>query len=63
MAFVGHPGFRHDRDPRHSAISSATTLNKRLKAVSERREELRAKHHAALNAKRGSPAHRADRGS
>ena len=29
-------------------------LGERLKAVSERREELRAKHHAALNAKRGS---------
>src|ERR1700675_827716 len=29
-------------------------LGQRLKAVSERREELRAKHHAALNAKRGS---------
>ncbi|MDE2183452.1 MAG: type II secretion system F family protein [Alphaproteobacteria bacterium] len=30
------------------------TLNQRLKAVSERREELRAKHHAALNAKRSA---------
>ena len=29
------------------------TLGRRLKAVSERREELRARHHAALNAKRG----------
>jgi tight adherence protein C len=29
-------------------------LNERLKSVAERREELRAKHHAALNAKRGS---------
>src|ERR1700742_2564217 len=28
------------------------TLNSRMKAVSEKREELRAKHHAALNAKR-----------
>jgi len=30
------------------------TLGQRLKAVAERREELRARHHAALNAKRGS---------
>ena len=30
------------------------TLGRRLKAVSERREELRARHHAALNAKRGA---------
>ena len=30
------------------------TLGERLKAVAERREELRARHHAALNAKRGS---------
>ena len=29
-------------------------LNDRLKSVAQRREELRAKHHAALNAKRGS---------
>jgi tight adherence protein C len=29
-------------------------LNDRLKSVARRREELRAKHHAALNAKRGS---------
>jgi len=29
-------------------------LNERLKSVAARREELRAKHHAALNAKRGS---------
>ena len=29
------------------------TLGQRLKSVSERREELRARHHAALNAKRG----------
>jgi|SRR5579871_779374 len=29
-------------------------LGQRLKAVSERREELRAKHHAALNSKRGT---------
>src|ERR1700749_3529524 len=29
-------------------------LGARLKSVAERREELRAKHHAALNAKRGS---------
>src|ERR1700722_7554119 len=29
-------------------------LEDRLKAVARRREELRAKHHAALNAKRGS---------
>jgi tight adherence protein C len=29
-------------------------LGQRLKSVAERREELRAKHHAALNAKRGS---------
>jgi tight adherence protein C len=29
-------------------------LNERLKSVARRREELRAKHHAALNAKRGS---------
>src|SRR5271168_1413421 len=29
-------------------------LDDRLKAVARRREELRAKHHAALNAKRGS---------
>ena len=29
------------------------TLGRRLKAVAERREELRARHHAALNAKRG----------
>ena len=29
-------------------------LGQRLKAVSERREQLRAQHHAALNAKRGS---------
>ena len=29
-------------------------LNDRLKSVAARREELRAKHHAALNAKRGS---------
>jgi len=29
-------------------------LNERLKSVSRRREELRARHHAALNAKRGS---------
>ncbi|MEI9929667.1 MAG: hypothetical protein WDM89_03625 [Rhizomicrobium sp.] len=29
-------------------------LGARLKGVAERREELRAKHHAALNAKRGS---------
>src|SRR4249920_1529254 len=29
-------------------------LGQRLKNVAERREELRAKHHAALNAKRGS---------
>ena len=30
------------------------TLGRRLKAVAERREELRARHHAALNAKRGT---------
>jgi tight adherence protein C len=30
------------------------TLGRRLKSVSERREELRARHHAALNAKRGA---------
>jgi len=30
------------------------TLGRRLKVVAERREELRARHHAALNAKRGS---------
>jgi len=30
------------------------TLGDRLKSVSQRREELRAKHHAALNARRGS---------
>jgi tight adherence protein C len=30
------------------------TLGRRLKAVAERREELRARHHAALNAKRGA---------
>src|SRR5882757_7562862 len=29
-------------------------LNERLKSVARRREELRAKHHAALNAKRGT---------
>src|SRR6201992_124465 len=29
-------------------------LGQRLKSVAERREELRAKHHAALNAKRGA---------
>jgi len=29
-------------------------LNERLKSVAARREELRAKHHAALNGKRGS---------
>ena len=29
------------------------TLGQRLKSVAERREELRARHHAALNAKRG----------
>src|SRR6478735_8627002 len=29
-------------------------LNDRLKSVARRREELRAKHHAALNAKRGT---------
>src|SRR5688572_18579203 len=29
-------------------------LDERLKTVARRREELRAKHHAALNAKRGS---------
>ena len=29
-------------------------LGDRLKSVAERREELRAKHHAALNAKRGT---------
>src|SRR5689334_23891485 len=29
-------------------------LDDRLKAVARRREELRARHHAALNAKRGS---------
>src|SRR6516162_6250477 len=29
-------------------------LNERLRSVSRRREELRARHHAALNAKRGS---------
>ena len=40
-----------------SAIRSA----KRLKAVSERREELRARHHAALNAKRGQLARRSGR--
>ena len=34
-------------------------LGDRLKSVAERREELRAKHHAALNAKRGSAARRA----
>ena len=31
-------------------------LGDRLKSVAERREELRAKHHAALNAKRGVAA-------
>jgi tight adherence protein C len=30
------------------------TLSRRLKSVSERREELRARHHAALNTKRGT---------
>jgi tight adherence protein C len=30
------------------------TLGRRLKAVAERREELRTRHHAALNAKRGA---------
>src|ERR1019366_9382260 len=29
-------------------------LGQRLKSVAQRREELRAKHHAALNAKRGA---------
>lgn len=35
-------------------LADRDNLGQRLKAVSERREELRAKHHAALNAKRGS---------
>jgi tight adherence protein C len=35
-------------------LASRDTLGQRLKSVAERREELRAKHHAALNAKRGS---------
>ena len=30
------------------------SLSRRLKEVAERREELRARHHAALNAKRGT---------
>ena len=34
-------------------------LDDRLKSVARRREELRAKHHAALNAKRGIAAGRA----
>ena len=35
-------------------LAERDQLGQRLKAVSERREELRAAHHAALNAKRGS---------
>lgn len=35
-------------------LADRDNLGQRLKAVSERREELRAKHHAALNAKRGT---------
>src|ERR1700748_1137122 len=35
-------------------LASRDGLGQRLKAVSQRREELRAKHLAALNAKRGS---------
>ena len=35
-------------------LADRDNLGQRLKAVSERREELRAKHHAALKAKRGS---------
>ena len=35
-------------------IAERSGLDQRLKSVAERREELRAKHHAALNAKRGS---------
>ena len=35
-------------------LAERDQLGQRLKAVSERREELRAQHHAALNAKRGS---------
>jgi tight adherence protein C len=35
-------------------LADRDSLGQRLKAVSERREELRAKHHAALNAKRVS---------
>ena len=35
-------------------LADRDNLGQRLKAVSERREELRARHHAALNAKRGT---------
>ncbi|HWC62280.1 MAG TPA: type II secretion system F family protein [Rhizomicrobium sp.] len=35
-------------------IAERGGLDQRLKSVAERREELRARHHAALNAKRGS---------
>jgi len=35
-------------------LADRDNLGQRLKAVSERREQLRAQHHAALNAKRGS---------
>jgi tight adherence protein C len=35
-------------------IAERDGLDQRLKSVAERREELRARHHAALNAKRGS---------
>ena len=35
-------------------LVSRDTLGQRLKAVAERREELRAKHHASLNAKRAT---------
>jgi tight adherence protein C len=34
-------------------LAEGSTLGRRLKAVSERREELRAKHHAALNKRTG----------